>query len=126
MARSTKREKSSRGYKTNIWGMIRDIGIASLNKGQFPLALVGAIIIILIVKMPSVETSAFLHSILNGFKSFSILGWGLSFALSIGWVIHAKSLRRTFSKEIERISGEKKRLQEEVAKRKLQTTKKRK
>jgi hypothetical protein len=111
---SNKRGKKNNYHRPNVWGMIRDIGVASLNKGQFPLAVFATIVILIVLRMPQETIAKFAFEILAQFKSLHIVGWVLSGLLASGWLIHSKKLRRVFSREFERISGEKKTLQEKL------------
>lgn len=93
---------------------IRDVLIASMNKGQFPLALVGLIIIISIIKMPPDDVSKLVFSITDMLINGYILGYLLFLVTVISWFIHAKLQRRIFSSEIERMAEEKSTIQQTV------------
>lgn len=93
--------------------MISDVAIASMNRGQFPLAIAGAIVIILILKMPGEDASRLIFELVTLFKDLKITGWVLFFVTIIGWFFNVKWLRRVHTKEIKRMAGEKKSLQEE-------------
>lgn len=118
-ANSSNRNNYSR---PNIWGMIRDIGVASLNKGQFPLAIVGGIVIVLLIKMPSNTVPDFLQAVVDGFKTLHLVGWALVPLLTGGWFWNAKRLRKKYSDEMERVSGEKKKLQQKLSRKKLSSS----
>jgi hypothetical protein len=92
---------------------IRDVLIASMNKGQFPLALVGAIIIISIIKMPQNDVSKLVFSVIDLLVEGYMLGYLLFLSTVLLWFIHAKFQRRTFSSEIERMAEEKNRVQQQ-------------
>lgn len=109
-------------HKPNLWGMLRDIGVSSLNKGQFPIAIGGAIIIILIIKMPSEDASKLIFDLLSLFVRTHIIGWVLAFVLSIGWFLHVKSNRRIHTEEMRRVTDEKNRLQEILLSKKLSSS----
>jgi hypothetical protein len=51
--------------RPNIWGMIQNIAIASMNRGQFPLVCAAAVIIFIIYKMPPDDISKLAFSILG-------------------------------------------------------------
>lgn len=122
MARKKNAKTGNFSSNTNFWGMLRDIFVASLNKGQFPIAIVGAVMIILLVKMPLEASTKLVFELLKLFKSLHLLGWGLFLLTTIGWYFNSKKLRRIHSLEMSRVSVEKKELQETLIGRSLQTS----
>jgi hypothetical protein len=117
-----KQNTSNHNNRPNAWGMIRDIFIASLNKGQFPIAVFGIVLIILVAKLPSSDASKLLFELVQLFKEMHLLGWLLSFVFLILWYLNARKLRKFHTFEITRISQEKKELQETLIGKKLQTS----
>ncbi|MEN9611908.1 MAG: hypothetical protein RLZZ628_2722 [Bacteroidota bacterium] len=99
--------------------MIRDIGVTSINKGQFPIAIIGAIIIILVLKMPSDDTSKLVFKVFSHFTTMHFLGWGISFISILGWYFSNRYQRRIHHQEMTRIAEEKKKLQEQKISKKL-------
>jgi len=91
--------------------MWRDVLIASLNKGQFLIGLVGMIFTIMILKMPSEDVSKLVFEIINDLKDGSLYGYLGGIISIMGWFLHAKGQRRRISKEMERIGREKSKLQ---------------
>ncbi len=108
---STKRQKAD---NINFWAMMRDVLIASMNKGQFPIALVAFVFIIMILKMPAKDVSKLVFDIFDAVKIKVYLGYIFAGVLLILWFIHTKLQRSFFSKEIERISEERNKLQEKL------------
>ena len=119
---SKKQTKQDSHNRPNLWGMIRDIGVTSLNKGQFPLAMFGSIIIILMLKLPPSDASKLVFTIVDLFKTMHLMGWTLSFIFIIGWYLNTRKLRKLHSSEMLRISKEKKELQESILGQQLQTS----
>lgn len=118
------KEKPSDNYnKPNFWGMIQNVLIASLNKGQFLGAFVGLIFLIMIIKLTPEDTNKLLLEIFEMFGNKYYIGWALGAISSFGWYISTKRLRRIHQKEIDRISQEKKTLQEKVTDKKLTSSK---
>lgn len=107
------KQSSSHKNGTNFYGMIRDVLVTSLNKGQFPLALVFIIFIIIVFKLPSEDISYFLKKLFKKFEEGYILGWCLFMFCIIGWYTSNKYLRKIHFSEINRITQEKKYLQED-------------
>ncbi len=118
----TKRKKSNKQRtervetrKINIWVMLRDVLIASINKGQLPIAIVGLFILILAIKMPSEQAGKLISELLDLAIKGKLLGYVLFVGAVFGWLIHTKRQRRTITKEIRRIGDEKTKLQEKLA-----------
>jgi len=55
--------------------MVRDVLVASLNKGQFPVAIIAAIVVVALWKMPGEEVARLAFEILNRLVDLSVLGW---------------------------------------------------
>lgn len=91
--------------------MLRDVLIASMNKGQFPLALAALIFIILILKMPSQDVSTLVFRLLNAAEAERVVGWIVGIVMIAVWYVHTRSLRRICATELERISSERNSLQ---------------
>lgn len=114
------RRNKPKNNQPNLWGMIQNVLIESIYKGQLPLAGLIVIFIILFWKYPSEELPALLH--ISKFNS--ILGWLMAIFISFTAVYITKRQRRIHSKEIKRISEEKKKLQQSLSTRKLQSSNK--
>ena len=110
--------------RPNIWGMIWDIGVSSLNKGQFPIDIVGTVIIILVLKMTPQDSSKLVFEILNLFKNYYLIGWGTGGVVIMGWYFNSKHLRRIHSEEMTRVTEEKKELQQMLTNKKLPSSNK--
>ena len=96
---------------SNWAGAVRDVLVASLNKGQFPVACALGILGIIFWRLPKEELSKFLSNLLDRFENNYILGWFL-FVLSLfGWYFHNRYVVRTHRNEMDRISNEKNELQ---------------
>jgi len=92
--------------RIGFWQAIRDIMVMSMNKGQFPVALIGLIVICFIFKMPAKDVSKLVFEVLGLFKSLHLVGWTLGLITSIGWLLHSEYQRRMIDKEMARISRE--------------------
>ena len=98
----------------NAWAMIRDVLVASISKGQLPIAIIGLILIILCVKIPSEQAGKLLFEILDLLVKGRLLGYSLLVVVVFGWFVHIKLQRRTFTHEISRVSDEKTELQKKL------------
>jgi hypothetical protein len=97
--------------KVSIAQAVRDTLIASMNKGQFPLAVVALIVIAVLYKMPSEDVSKLVFQVADGFLSGRLVGWALGGVTSVGWLIHSRWQRRMIHKEMENLSFERSELQ---------------
>ena len=91
--------------------MLRDVFIASMNKGQFPIAALSLIFIIVIIKMPSSDVARLVFRLLGMAEELRVVGWILFLLTASGWYLHSKMLRRRCAIELERITSERNRLQ---------------
>jgi hypothetical protein len=73
--------------------MLRDVLVASINKGQFPIAMVGIIFLAMIVKMPDADVTKLAFQILDDLKTLHLLGYFLTLVVIILWYKHAQLLR---------------------------------
>lgn len=112
MAKSNTSPKYFNPVRPNFWGMIRDIAIVSINKGQFPLAIAAAVIMIILLKLPSEDVSKLIFRVFDNFNLTNWGGWLLSFILTLVWYINIKTLRNNHLKEIDRIDKEKENLEQ--------------
>lgn len=90
---------------------LRDVLIASINKGQFPLAVLGLVLLTLILKMPPADVSKRVFRLVDGVERGSLLGYLLSLLLLGGWYIHARYQRRVIAEELDRMAAERNTLQ---------------
>ena len=106
-------------HKSNFWGMVGNVLVQSINKGQLPIAGVILIIITIIFKLPSERVYDLVKQLIDIATVYQIGGWIL-FGISIfGWIISSKSLRRNHTQEIRRLSTERTKLQEKLLNKEL-------
>ena len=101
-------------YKINFWGFLERVLVAALNKGQLIGMTIALIFIIVIIKIPNDQILPFIEKLLDITKINSILGWVLSGFITFGSFLTVRWQRRIHTKEIQRISKEKKILQEKL------------
>ncbi len=89
-----------------FWHMARDVLVASMNKGQFPLAMAGIIFLLMIFKMPGADVSKLVFKIFGNLENGAFLGYILSGIAIPGWFIHARVQRRVINDEMKRVSEE--------------------
>ncbi|MDV3756812.1 hypothetical protein CMU20_17520 [Elizabethkingia anophelis] len=112
--------------RPNLWGMIQNVLIASLNKGQFLIGIVGLCIIIMIIKLSPEDTKDFLDDLLVSAGDWKYMGWLLGVFSTAGWFFTSKRMRTLHTKEISRMSEEKKKLQQSKIPKKLGSSNKKK
>lgn len=91
--------------------MLRDVLVASINKGQFPIAVVSLIAMSLIWRMPQSDVGTLVFRIIDDLEDGSLFGYLLAGALAGGWFVHARYQRRVITSEIDRVSQERDHLQ---------------
>lgn len=84
------------------------------DKGQGPTYLLGAIIVAMIIKMPSNQVGHVAEKLVNGLLNGPLVGWALAIVLALGWTAYAKYQRKMTFEEEKRIGREKSRLQEKL------------
>lgn len=77
--------------------------IASICKGQFPLAIIGLIAMSLIWRMPPEDISKLVFRIVDGSERGALLGYLLALVAVGGWYVHARYQRRAISAELNRL-----------------------
>lgn len=108
--------------KLNGWAALKDIMIHSMDKGQFPLAIVGAIVGLIIWCLEPKDVSRLLDRILYNLTTLKGVSYLANIGLIVAWYIHAKWQRRSISIEMNRMGREKTRLQEHHTDTKLAST----
>jgi hypothetical protein len=122
MARNQNHKNRNNPHRPNIWGFLTTVLMGGLNKGQlFGMAIV-VIFIIFAIRIPSEDIIILLRNIVNTSKINSILGWILSIFTTFGGFFIIRWQRRIHTKEVQRISNEKKLLQEKLAKKELSSS----
>lgn len=115
---------NNKSQKTvGMWQAIRDVLVASINKGQFLVAVLAAIVGLIIYRLPEKELGFLSHKIIDRLMDWSAVGWGLSACLVLGWYVHAKWQRRVTHGEMKRLSDERTKLQEKLAGREMSSSK---
>ncbi|WP_129781447.1 hypothetical protein [Peristeroidobacter soli] len=98
--------QSSDHSSSSPWAnAFRDILIASINKGQFPLAIFWLIAMSLIWRIPPEDVSRLVFRIVDGLERWALLGYLLALVVTGGWFVHVRSLRRVISLELSRSFG---------------------
>jgi hypothetical protein len=102
--------------------MTRDVLIASMSKGQFPIAIVGIVIIIIVARMPQDEVGKLASNLLAKIESRYWAGFAFWLLTAIGWFYHARWQRKRIDREMKRISEERTQLQAKLINKKLESS----
>jgi hypothetical protein len=101
-------------HESNFWGMVENVLIHSMNKGQLPLAGPILLIMFIILRLPEERVYDLVKQLFSLATVYKVGGW-IFFVISIfGWIISAKSMRRSHTLEIRRLSNERTKLQEKL------------
>lgn len=92
--------------------MLRDVLVASLNRGQFPVALMGLILVIALVRISPADLSRLIFRILDVAEAHQYGGWALSVVISLAWTHQSKRQRREITAEMGRLSEQRNWLQQ--------------
>ncbi len=98
--------RNSNNNNIGFWHMMRDVLVSSLNKGQFPVAILGVIILTWLIRLPETDLSKLTFETFDFFKTYYIGGYISTIGLALGWFYHSKRQRRLHTEEIARLSGE--------------------
>lgn len=103
--------KTSHVTKVTVAHAISNVFIASINKGQFPLAILGAILIAYCFRVSPEVLAEHGREVINALKAGYFFGYLLGFSSVAGWYLHTKALRRSHHDELDRVTKEKTALQ---------------
>jgi integral membrane sensor domain MASE1 len=80
-----------------------------MSKGQFPLAIIGLIVMSLIWRMPPEDISALVFRIVDGSARGALLGYFFALIAMAGWYLHARHQRRVIAAALERVAAKRRR-----------------
>ena len=115
--------KAPTAVKVTFWHFLRDVFVASINKGQFPLAILALILSIYALRVPPDVLAEHGREVLRGLQNGYLVGYAFWISTVAGWYLTAKSLRRKHYDELIRIAGEKKELQKQQLGSKVKSSK---
>jgi hypothetical protein len=111
LAKESESEKTRSKPAFNGWRALRDVLVASMDKGQFPLAIVSLIVMVLIFKMPEQDVSKLVFLMLDHLVRGALLGWLLMGASIAAWFIHIRYHGQLLNFELNRLAEERSQLQ---------------
>ena len=104
------------GRKEDIsWRIaFRDVAIASMNKGQFPILVVGVIFVVALLRMPPGDVGKLMLKFLEALERHELFGYVASLVLAMSWFFHSRFQRKTITDEITRLADERDKLQAQL------------
>lgn len=100
----------------------RDMVVASIDHGQFPLMFVFLLSIIFISKLPNDDVSVLARELFESVTKGEMVFLFCFLITVAGWVLHVKLIKKNFEREYKRIGREKSELQEKLMGRKLKSS----
>ncbi len=91
---------------------------------QLPQATLALVVITVVVKMPRDDVTKLVREILSKLADWSLAGWLIASLTIIVWAWHARSQRRWWTSEMQRVSDERNKYQERALRGKLGSSKK--
>ncbi len=107
-----------------FFGMLRDICVAMVNKGQLPAVVLILVISIFVIRCPAQDLRGLGSDIIGVFKEHAILSYVFNVILIIAWALHSRWQRRQQAAEFDRVGTEKSQWQEKALGGKLASGKK--
>jgi uncharacterized protein involved in cysteine biosynthesis len=93
---------------------LRDIVFYSIDKGVFLPLILGVVLIIFAIRIPTSEISKIFSELLKTFHDWSYLGWILLPVCIVLWVISIRFLLSIHAKELGRVTSERNKFQDIV------------
>ena len=114
VAKLTESQPHAQPIRAGLFTMVRDVLVTSINKGQFPLAIIGLLLSVVIIKMPDNDVSKLVFLVRDDLIKGWLSGYVLFVFAVFGWAVHIKKQRNWWSEEMERVTAERNRLQSQV------------
>jgi hypothetical protein len=115
-------QNKGKKQKIGVCHMLRDVLVASLNKGQFLVALSALLLALLIFKMSSEDVGKLVFRLLSAAEARFLVGYAMAGVLLACWFLHSKYQRRQFTRELERLCEERNRLQSHALGKRLKSS----
>jgi len=117
-----KKKYTPKNHQVTWAQAVRDVLIASMNRGQLPIIGVLSLFFLIIWKMPSEDATKLAFSILDSLRAGELVSYIVLSVVIMGWFFHAKIMRTNFSKEVQRIGTQKTAIQSKAANTKFLTS----
>jgi len=93
----------------------RDVVLRAMDTGQLPFVALWFVALLILLKMPSAEMMAMIHSLIGKLEHGELISYILLLVSWAGWYVHAKTMRAQHVAECSRIGQEKSKLQNVAA-----------
>ena len=103
-----------RNTTPNTAGAIRDVFCHAISKGQLPILIVGAIILVSLWRLPAKDLTTFWTEVFRLVEKGYLIGYILFVGTIIAWHFHSKWQRRTMGNELHRVADERTALQQKL------------
>lgn len=113
---------SKEGAKVSLFEFLRDVLIASMDKGQFPAALIAIIALSMIWRMPTADIGKLVFRLLDVAQEAGLMGYVASVLCLFSWFRHARYQRRFIAREMQRVSQERNQMQARELEKKLKSS----
>lgn len=90
--------------KVGFWHAARDVLVASINKGQFPIAALWVLALVMILRMPQEKDAELVFRVFDGIERRMLLGYLIALVAVVGWFSHARYQRRIIKDEMDRLA----------------------
>ena len=114
ISRKSKSDETVNKYQPNTQAAIRDVLVASMQKGQLPVAILGIIFIIFSLKMPQKDITSLILETMHTFSKTAALGWTISLFVIITSLMTALMRSKKHKSEISILEKEKSQLLERI------------
>ena len=102
---ATGKTGSKEGVKVSLFEFLRDVLIASIEKGQFPAALIAIIALSMIWRMPPADIGKLVFRLLDVAQEAGLMGYVASVLCLFSWFRHARYQRRLLEKKLKSSEG---------------------
>jgi hypothetical protein len=113
-----------RNDSANLWAALRDVVNNSINKGQLPILGFFGLIALWLWKITPDAAERAMEKVVVALKERAFWSYVSNVALIALWFFHSKYIRRSVSKELDRVGEEKSQLQAKLLERNLSSAKK--
>ena len=100
--------------ETNVWDFLTQTFLAAINKGQLIGLCLFFCLMFVLYRMSNDDLSRLIFQTLAHLKSGYLLGYVFFFLAIGGWFFHCRWLRKKSAEELEEVTHERNRLQEQV------------
>src|ERR1700754_3330707 len=98
---SPKRSNQQNPSRTNLWGAIRDIVICATEEGQLYVIIIGAVVIIIFLKISPENLFAVISRFFDWLENVFYVGWFLFLFCAAGWYYTVRKSAKKYNERIQ-------------------------